>query len=166
MANGGGGGAKPSDVAALLAVGSVNRLLAAHHDPPSRCGGPPFVLLHRRQVMARQSRIHAATIFSAECKHSAMVECPAALQGRKQHCGLDRRGGGGHKASVSDCLPPAAPIGLSPLLILTLCGPERVLVVSTEPEGGGGGGKGIYNNRSKSVEERGFTRRGFISPQP
>ena len=42
-------------------------------------------------------------------------------------------GGGGHKASVSDCLPLAAPIGLSPLLIRTLCGPERVLVVSTEP---------------------------------
>ena len=42
-------------------------------------------------------------------------------------------GGGWHKASVSDCLPLAAPIGLSPLLILTLCGPERVLVVSTEP---------------------------------
>ena len=36
-------------------------------------------------------------------------------------------------ASVSDCLPLAAPIGLSPLLMLTLCGPERVLVVSTEP---------------------------------
>ena len=31
------------------------------------------------------------------------------------------------------CLPLAAPIGLSPLLILTLCGSERVLVVSTEP---------------------------------
>ena len=42
-------------------------------------------------------------------------------------------GGGWHEASVSDCLPLAAPIGLSPLLILTLCGPERVLVVSTEP---------------------------------
>ena len=42
-------------------------------------------------------------------------------------------GGGWHKASVSDCLPLAAPIGLSPLLILTPCGPERVLVVSTEP---------------------------------
>ena len=42
-------------------------------------------------------------------------------------------GDGGYKASVSDCLPWAAPIGLSPLLILTLCGPERVLVVSTEP---------------------------------
>ena len=27
----------------------------------------------------------------------------------------------------------AVPIGLSPPLILTLCGPERVLVVSTEP---------------------------------
>ena len=68
--------------------------------------------------------------------------------------GVGRRGGGGwHKASVSDCLPLAAPIGLSPLLILTLRGPERVLVVSTEaPDdlsclttpgsavGGGGGG--------------------------
>ena len=42
-------------------------------------------------------------------------------------------GGGWHKASVSDGLPLAAPIGLSPPLILTLCGPERVLVVSTEP---------------------------------
>ena len=42
-------------------------------------------------------------------------------------------GGGGGKASVSGCLPLAAPIGLSPLLILTPCGPERVLVVSTEP---------------------------------
>ena len=30
-------------------------------------------------------------------------------------------------------LPLASPIGLSPLLILTFCGPERVLVVSTEP---------------------------------
>ena len=39
-------------------------------------------------------------------------------------------GGGWHKASVSDCLPLAAPIGLSPLHI---CGSERVLVVSTEP---------------------------------
>ena len=42
-------------------------------------------------------------------------------------------GGGWHKASVSDCLPLAAPIGLSPLLILTLCGSGRVLVVSPEP---------------------------------
>ena len=40
---------------------------------------------------------------------------------------------GWHKASVFGCLPLAAPIGLSPLLILTLCGPQRVLVVSTEP---------------------------------
>ena len=38
-------------------------------------------------------------------------------------------GGGWHKAPVSDCLPLAASIGLSPLLILILCGPERVLVV-------------------------------------
>ena len=45
-------------------------------------------------------------------------------------------GGGRHKASVFGCLPLAAPIGLSPLLILILCGPEHVLVVSTG-EGGG-----------------------------
>ena len=31
------------------------------------------------------------------------------------------------------CLPLVAPFGLSPLHILTLCGSERVLVVSTEP---------------------------------
>ena len=42
-------------------------------------------------------------------------------------------GGGWHKALVFGCVPLAAPIGLSPPLILTLCGPERVLVVSTEP---------------------------------
>ena len=41
-----------------------------------------------------------------------------------------------HKASAFGCLPLAAPIGLSPLLVLTLCGPERVLVVRW---GGGGG---------------------------
>ena len=48
---------------------------------------------------------------------------------------ISQWGGGGawHKASVFGCLPLAAPIGLLPLLIQTLCGPERVLVVSTEP---------------------------------
>ena len=69
---------------------------------------------------------------------------------------MPHRGGGGwHKAQVSDCLPLAAPIGLSPLLILTLCGPERVLVVSTEPPDdlsclttpGGAGGFGEQTNR-------------------
>ena len=67
----------------------------------------------------------------------------AACEGWAHHCltqcawgegkGGEGRGGGLLKASVSECLPLAAPIGLSPLLILTLCGPERVLVVSTEP---------------------------------
>ena len=56
--------------------------------------------------------------------------------GHQAQC-LLRGGGGWHKASVSDYLALAAPIGLSPLLILTLRGPERVLVVSTA--GGGGG---------------------------
>ena len=51
----------------------------------------------------------------------------------QRRCG----GGGWHKASASACLPLAAPIGLSPPLILTLCGSERVLVVSTEMWGGG-----------------------------
>ena len=34
---------------------------------------------------------------------------------------------------VLGCLPVAAPTGLSPLYTPTLCGSERVLVVSTEP---------------------------------
>ena len=42
-------------------------------------------------------------------------------------------GGGWHEAVVLVCLPLAAPIGLSPLYILTLCGSERISVVSTEP---------------------------------
>ena len=90
-------------------------------------------------------------------------------------------GGGGvwHKASVSDCLPLAAPMGLSPLLILTLWGPERVLVVSTEPPddlsclttpsrpsrradpvavgvGGGGGGSGNKKSAPNWPEEKFF----------
>ena len=42
-------------------------------------------------------------------------------------------GGGWHEVMVLVCWPLAAPIGLSPLLSLTLCRSERVLVVSTEP---------------------------------
>ena len=42
-------------------------------------------------------------------------------------------GGGWHEAMVIVCLPLAAPISLSSLYIPTLCGSERVLVVSTEP---------------------------------
>ena len=62
-----------------------------------------------------------------------MDRCFSLVEGAG--CLLFPRGGGGgwHKASVSDCLSLAAPIGLSPLLILTLCEPERVLVVSSEP---------------------------------
>ena len=63
---------------------------------------------------------------------------PAVATGQRVPCSQSTGralylGGGWHKAAVSDCVPLAAPIGLSPLLILTLCGPERVLVVSTEP---------------------------------
>ena len=42
-------------------------------------------------------------------------------------------GGGLAQGSALGCLPLAAPIGLLQLLILTLCGSECVLVVSTEP---------------------------------
>ena len=48
--------------------------------------------------------------------------------------GTRGRGGGvGTRPRYSVVCLLAAPIGLSPLLILTLCGSERVLVVSTEP---------------------------------
>ena len=79
-----------------------------------------------------------------------MPSCNAHFYARRNGLGdrsCGRGGGGWHKASVLGCLPLAASIGLSPLLILTLCGPERVLVVSAEPlddlscltRGGGGG---------------------------
>ena len=47
-------------------------------------------------------------------------------------------GGGWHEAMVLVCLPLAAPIGLSPLHVLTLCGSERGLVVSKFGSWGGG----------------------------
>ena len=53
-------------------------------------------------------------------------------------------------------------IGLSPLLILTLCGPERVLVVSMEPPDGGGGRTGGYRGR----RGRGITRPVPDDPRP
>ena len=73
----------------------------------------------------------------------SLTKCVCCIQGVCVGSRLPRvwlaGGGGWHKALVSDCLPLAAPISLSPLLILTLCGPERVLVVSTKTCLGGGG---------------------------
>ena len=54
------------------------------------------------------------------------------FDGNNTYCCSDKGGGVGTRLGIY-FLPLAAPIGLSPLLILTLCGPERVLVVSTEP---------------------------------
>ena len=58
-------------------------------------------------------------------------------------------GGGWHEAMVLVCLLLAAPFGLSPLYIPTLCRSERVLVVSTEPLGEGGGTR--YLNHSSAM---------------
>ena len=78
-------------------------------------------------------------------------------------------GGLAQGLSVSDCVPLAAPIGLSPLLILTLCGPERVLLVSN----GGGGGDGAekfcapVHKRPKNVPGGGSSPPvGGSPPQP
>ena len=91
----------------------------------TRCGAPcPWV---ESCVMAVQGHGHSSTNdtgLPAQWVHTRLV-CTIR--------GLGGGGGGWHKASVSDCWPLAAPITLSPPLILTLCGPERVLVVSTEP---------------------------------
>jgi len=59
----------------------------------------------------------------------------AGLYTRVIRCGevLWEEGGFWHEAIVLVGLPLEAPIGLSPLYIPTLCGSERVLVVSTEP---------------------------------
>ena len=73
------------------------------------------------------------TAFGTE-SNQVPTQCgPYARGGLDKGVAFTKGGGGWHKASVCDCLPLAAPIGLSPLLILTLCGPECMLVVSTEP---------------------------------
>ena len=71
----------------------------------------------------------------SRCKKDAHFKGPWKYQSAQwfHDSGGGRGGGCWHKASVLRCVPLAAPIGLSPLLILTLCGSERVLVVSTEP---------------------------------
>ena len=84
----GEGEATPSDVAALPAGGGVNRLLATHGDAPCRCVGPLFLFLVVAGRGTNTLRIHTAMIRSAERKHSAMAECPAAPQERKQRCSL------------------------------------------------------------------------------
>ena len=47
--------------------------------------------------------------------------------------GYPTPGGVWHKALVSDCLPLAAPIGLSPMLIRTLCGPNVFWLCQRSP---------------------------------
>ena len=110
------------------------------HTPP--CAAPP------RQLVDMTLHSHAPAPLSPQhpAHRHVLLHCwpqrpgPENRRGRSQATAYRYRGEGGgggwHKASVSDCLPLAAPIGLSPLLILTLCGSERVLVLST---GGGGG---------------------------
>ena len=74
-----------------------------------------------------------------ECRRRARIGEGSGDRGRPCLAGKEGPEGGirgagcWHEAMVLVGLPLAAPIGLSPLLILTLCGPERVLVVSTEP---------------------------------
>ena len=76
----------------------------------------------------------------------SLCSCCSSVLGMSGVC---LGGGGLQEATVLVCLPLAAPIGLSPSHIPTVCGPERVLVVSMEPpddlsclttRGGGGGG--------------------------
>ena len=72
---------------------------------------------------------HRHTLWGGRDASIPVSQWPPVLEPRCGRCGT---GGIWHKASVFGCLPLAAPISLSPLHILTLCGPERVLVVSTE----------------------------------
>ena len=104
----------------------------------------PFWYIRRHQLWSR-SQYCAAGQCSTSRTHVQYSRPPSA--NRNTPCGRRERGpgalhgvpfnwgGGGawHEAVVLVCLPLAVPIGLSPLLILTLCGPERVLGVSTEP---------------------------------
>ena len=92
--------------------------------PPSRRAATAPTAVLRRRLSGRLWTSQDCLSCWARCGGVTHVQRNTRLPGG---------GGGWHKALVLGCLPLAAPIGLSPLLILTLCGPERVLVVSTEP---------------------------------
>ena len=96
---GGGGGGKPSDVAALTAVGGVNQPLATREGPPKPlCWSVISVSPSEAGRGTSTLRIHTATMFSAECKHSAVAAGPTSLQECKQWGGPDLTsvaGGGG-----------------------------------------------------------------------
>ena len=92
---------------------------------------PPSIPKQRAYPGAVHSR-HAQS-HASEPDTSSQQE-HGSVRRRGGRGGIRLTGGGGwHKASVFGCLPLAVPIGLSPLLILTLCRAERVVVVSTEP---------------------------------
>ena len=64
-----------------------------HEDPPQPLCWPTASV--SPSVAGRGTntlRIHTAIVFSAECKHSATAERPAALHERKQQCGPDFTG--------------------------------------------------------------------------
>ena len=76
---------------------------------------------------------HSGNLFCRIMRRSDTHACPCWPGGEGGRSPGGGKGGGGHEAMVLVCLPLAAPIGLSPSHSLTLCGSERVLVVSTEP---------------------------------
>ena len=96
---------------------------------------PPQMIRLRHQRSITAARIRGFGILQTSCScpnQGTLAGGVRQLSDRRTLAGMCWLGGGGgwHEAMV---LLLAAPIDLSPLLILTLCGPERVLVVSTEP---------------------------------
>ena len=117
---------------------SKGRCSVAHGTRPVP-NEPRFPLPETNGMLGPRSAAPAARPQTLRTPPSQDIHSPTnvglSVTDTRNVCMLHARGGGGGRASVSDCLPLAAPIGLSPLHILTLCGPERVLVV-----GGGGAG--------------------------
>ena len=102
------------------------------------------ILIHPSQASAVDRSFHTLThlsrwaatrqgggLVSELDAFKALHECSTLGVTVQSQCGA--AWGGWYKASVLGCSPLAAPIGLSPPLILTLYGSKRVLVVSMEP---------------------------------
>ena len=86
-------------------------------------------------VVPRGGVVHVHLLQQIAVHHGSPEEPKPKLAYVRPSAKVGGTGGGGFgtRPMVLVCLPLAAPIGLSPLLILTLCGSERVVVVSTEP---------------------------------
>ena len=123
----------PAGLTCRLAEGVVQGVGYRRQGTDIRCHTACDSLMHRNLWSSRGPLPHISPgefCHFSYCPPGPPSRSPPAVEGAEVG-GVD--GGVWHEAMALVCLPLAAPLGLSPLHIPTLCGSERVWVVSTQP---------------------------------